>query len=80
MRISPSLGAGAVGSDNLTYYTQDIGAIPAGQKIQITIDYQKSTDTLSAENLTGPAQRPHPPEYSFGSQPIHLACPGYWAF
>jgi zinc-ribbon domain len=51
MRISPSLGAGAKGSDSLTYYTQDIGAIPAGQKITLTIDYQKPTDTLSVESL-----------------------------
>ncbi len=51
MRISPSLGVGAVGSDSLTYYTQDIGAIPDGQNFQITIDYQKSNDVLSAENL-----------------------------
>src|SRR4030043_2384 len=50
MRIAPSLGAGVVGGDNLTYYTQDIGAITAGQNIQITIDYQKSSDTLSVEN------------------------------
>lgn len=51
MRIAPSLGAGVVGSDNLTYYTQDIGAITALQTIQITLDYQKSSDALSAENL-----------------------------
>ncbi len=55
MRISPSLGVGIVGSDNLTYFTQDIGAISAGQTIQITIDYQKSTDTLSAEGLVAPS-------------------------
>jgi hypothetical protein len=51
MRILPSLGAGTTGNDNLVYYTQDIGAIPAGQTINIKIDYNKSTDTLSAENL-----------------------------
>jgi hypothetical protein len=45
------LGPGVVGGDNLTYYTQDIGAITAGQNIQITIDYQKTSDALSAENL-----------------------------
>lgn len=60
MRISPSLGAGAVGSDNLTYYTQDIGAITAGQNIRITIDYQKSSDALSAENLPVEPSAPIP--------------------
>lgn len=51
MKISPSLGPGAVGSGNLTYYTQDIGSISADQSIEITIDYQKSTNTLSAQSL-----------------------------
>ncbi len=51
MRIAPSLGAGVAGTDNLTYYTQDIGAITAGQNIQITIDYQKATDALSTQSL-----------------------------
>ena len=60
MRISPSLGAGAVGTDNLTYYTQDIGAVSAGQTFQITIDYQKSNDVLSAENLPVQSSAPIP--------------------
>jgi hypothetical protein len=51
MRISPSLGGGALGDNNLTYYTQDLGMVSAGQDFQITIDYQKSSDVLSAENL-----------------------------
>jgi hypothetical protein len=49
MRIAPSLGAGVVGNDTLTYYTQDIGAITAKQNIQVTLDYQKTSDALSAE-------------------------------
>jgi len=60
MRISPSLGAGAVGSDNLTYYTQDIGAIPDGQNFQITLDYQKLNDALSVENLPVEPSAPIP--------------------
>ena len=51
MQISPSLGVGAVGSDTLTYYTQDLGAVTAGQTFQISLDYQKSSDVLSAQNL-----------------------------
>ena len=51
MLISPSLGGGTTGSDNLTYYTQNIGAISAGQTISITIDYQKSDSSLSVENI-----------------------------
>jgi hypothetical protein len=51
MRFSPSLGSGALGNYNLTYYTQDLGMISTGQDFQITIDYQKSSAVLSAENL-----------------------------
>jgi ribosomal protein L32 len=51
MSISPSLGAGVKGDDNLVYYTQDIGSVSAGQSISITIDYNKSTSTLSAEGI-----------------------------
>jgi hypothetical protein len=51
MQISPSLGAGAVGNDGLTYYSEDIGAITADQSFQITISYQKSSDSLSTQNL-----------------------------
>jgi hypothetical protein len=60
MRISPSLGAGAAGSDGLIYYTQDIGAISAGQKFQISVDYQKSNDVLSAETLPVESSGPIP--------------------
>jgi hypothetical protein len=71
MRISPSLSEGAAGSDNLTYYTQNIGAISAGQTIDITVDYQKSTDTLSAENLPVQPSAPIPqstaPDFNFSS-------------
>ena len=60
MVISPSLGSGATGNDGLTYYTQDIGAIPAGQEINITIDYNKSTDTLSATTISVQPSAPIP--------------------
>ncbi len=60
MSISPSLGAGTSRPDNLVYYTQDIGAIPAGQNISITMDYNKSTDTLTAENVPVEPSAPIP--------------------
>jgi hypothetical protein len=60
MVISPSLGTGVSGNDNLIYYTQDIGSIPAGQNIKINIDYNKSTDTLSVENLPVEPSAPIP--------------------
>jgi len=60
MRISPSLGPGVSGDDNLTYFTQNLGAVSAGQNIRITIDYQKSNDTLSAESLPVQPSAPIP--------------------
>jgi len=60
LRISPSLGSGTAGSDGLTYYTQDLGSITAGQNFQITIDYQKSNDTLSVETLPVESSAPIP--------------------
>jgi hypothetical protein len=60
MRVAPSLSAGVTGSDNLTYYTQNIGAITAGQNIQITLDYQKTSDALSAQNLPVQPSAPVP--------------------
>jgi hypothetical protein len=60
MRISPSLGAGVVGSDNLTYFTSDIGSIPAGQTIRIVVDYQKTSNTLTAESLPVQPSAPIP--------------------
>jgi hypothetical protein len=66
MRISPSLGAGEVGSDGLTYYTQDIGAVSAGQNFQITIDYQKKNDVLTAETLPVESSAPIPQGASTG--------------
>lgn len=61
MIISPSLGTGAAGTDNLIYYTQDVGAVTASQSIQIIIDYQKTSDALSVENLPIQPSAPVPP-------------------
>ncbi len=60
MRISPSLGTGSKGSDNLTYYIQNIGAISAGQNIRITVDYEKPDDSLSVESLPVQPSAPIP--------------------
>jgi zinc-ribbon domain len=48
MQISPNLGGGQTGSDSLTYYTAEEGAMTVGQSFTITLDYKKSTDKLSA--------------------------------
>lgn len=58
MRIEPSLGNGSKYEDGLTYYTAKFNSLPAGQTFKITIDYQKSSDTLSAENLPVQPSKP----------------------
>ncbi len=60
LSITPSQGTRSIGSDNLTYYSQDIGSVTAGQNFQITIDYKKSTDVLSAETLPIESSAPIP--------------------
>jgi hypothetical protein len=52
MRISPNLGGGTVGSDGLNYYSSEVGPLAQNQSFKITIDYQKSTDTLSAQSVS----------------------------
>ncbi|MBN2147662.1 MAG: zinc ribbon domain-containing protein [Anaerolineales bacterium] len=51
LRIAPSLGEGVDGQDGLTYYNSDIGAIPAGQTLEISLSYRKADDLLSVEGL-----------------------------
>jgi len=65
MRISPSLGPGELGSDGMFYYTQDLGAVPADQSLQIIIDYAKSTNALSIESLPVEPSSPIPQNDEF---------------
>jgi hypothetical protein len=51
MRIIPGMGNGATKQDGLTYYTSQAGSLKAGQTFELTLDYQKNSDTLSAESL-----------------------------
>jgi hypothetical protein len=52
IRFSPDLGSPEEGEDGLLYYTEEVGALEAGQSFVVEIDYQKSTDALSAESLS----------------------------
>jgi zinc-ribbon domain len=51
MQISPSLGQSQTGSDGLTYYTAEEGAMKVGQSFTITIDYKKPNDNLSGPTV-----------------------------
>jgi hypothetical protein len=48
LRLTPELGVGVVAADGLTYYNSMVGAMPVNQTFTLSIEYQKTTDTLSA--------------------------------
>lgn len=52
MRISPGMGSGQTRQDGLVYYSAEVGASQAGEDFSVTIDYQKTSDELSASSLT----------------------------
>lgn len=56
--VTPDLGSLQLGSDGLTYYSMQVGALNADDEIQIEIDYQKETDALTIESFN--VQVPEP--------------------
>ena len=63
MRFKPGTVTARQGDDNLTYYRMNVGPLNAGQQFQITVDYKKSTDELSASSVpvepSGPLNDPN---------------------
>jgi hypothetical protein len=51
MRISPNLGNGVQAEDGLTYFRANEGALTKGQSFDITLDYDKTSDALSASSM-----------------------------
>jgi hypothetical protein len=51
LSTSPALGAGVTRDDGLVYYTSNIGQLPAGQAFDITVNYDKASDDLTAANM-----------------------------
>jgi hypothetical protein len=51
MSISPALGSGEAREDGLVYYNKRVGFLPSGQGFQLTINYQKDSDSLTAASL-----------------------------
>jgi hypothetical protein len=51
LRTSPSLGNQVTGADGLEYYKANIGALSAGQEFEISVEYEKATDSLTAAGL-----------------------------
>jgi len=60
MILSPASAKSSRGVDGLTYFTTTAGSLDKGQKFKIALDYQKSSDALSAENLTVEPSAPLP--------------------
>ena len=51
MVISPKLGSPQQGQNGVTYYYAKLGAVPLGTKFNIELQYTKSDDALSIEQL-----------------------------
>ena len=52
--ITPAFTDGVPGSDTLTYWTKDMGAVPLGKTLPIAIRYTKS-DARTSREILGPA-------------------------
>lgn len=52
MDLPAQFDSGVVGSDGLSYYTAEIGALDDGQEIDVSIGYLKSNDDLSSSSLS----------------------------
>jgi hypothetical protein len=51
MQAIPPMGAGQLREDTLTYYHVEIGSLDAGQSFEFSLDYNKSSDTLTVSQF-----------------------------
>lgn len=51
LTITPKMNKTVTGSDGLVYYSTEAGELDAGKSFNVTLEYQKQTDALSAESL-----------------------------
>jgi hypothetical protein len=58
MRLTPNLGGGVESNDGFVYYIAQIGSLNAGQTFQVSLDYQKESDILSAQLLPVQSSQP----------------------
>ncbi len=52
LEISPEMGPGSTGSDNLTYFVADLGAQGRDEEFDLVMDYEKDSDALTVEFLS----------------------------
>ena len=45
MFVKPGTFTATSADDGFTYHSLDVGQVPAGQKVEVVIEYDKSTDT-----------------------------------
>jgi len=63
MQIKPGMVSAHQGNDGLMYYSMNVGSLEKGQVFDISIEYQKDTDALSASDM--PVEPSAPLEGSF---------------
>lgn len=51
MKITPNTTNVAVGKDGLTYYVTQVDSLSAGQSFDVSVQYRKPNDSLTAESL-----------------------------
>jgi hypothetical protein len=51
MKITPNTTNVAVGKDGLTYYVTQVDSLAVGQGFEVSLQYRKSNDSLTAESL-----------------------------
>jgi len=76
LTITPDLGLGVINpDDHLIYYTGHLGALEAGIAFNLTLMYQKDTDTLSATSISVKPSGSLPIQRSIGEQLRALILP-----
>jgi hypothetical protein len=51
LKITPSMGNPTTGEDGLVYYSTEAGSLDVGQSFTLDLEYQKTSNTLTAEGL-----------------------------
>ncbi|MCC7130359.1 MAG: hypothetical protein B6D39_04990 [Anaerolineae bacterium UTCFX2] len=82
MQIKPGTVSVQQGADGLMYYGMNVGPLDQGQVFEISIIYQKTTDTLSVSDMTvessAPLEGPFPGAANIpGILPIFLGIIGF---
>lgn len=58
MRLKPGTVVTGVGEDGLTYYSLDAGMVPAGQAVEVTVEYSKNSSDLTSARLAVTSSEP----------------------